>query len=74
MNYIKIYIFNTNIRINAPLAPVIVKTDLKLSLSFERIASKTSKKVLKKVSRRNYVEKMWNLDKNETLEGGNHAE
>ena len=30
--------------------------------------------VLKKVSRRNYVEKMWNLDKNETLEGGNHAE
>lgn len=32
------------------------------------------KKVSKKVSRRNHVEKMWNLDKNETLEGGNYAE
>lgn len=31
-NYIKIYIFSTNIRINIPLTPVIVKTDLKLSL------------------------------------------
>jgi len=40
----------------------------------EKWMIKLRKKVLKKVSRRNYVEKMWNLDKNETLEGGNHAE
>lgn len=33
MNYVKIYKFNTNIHINIPLSPDIVKTDSKLSLN-----------------------------------------